>query len=172
MKVDTRLIIFSTVISATCFFNSILIWRALAEHSKGNPHELAKGMGGTECTNCHRRMPDHIPEHHTRVVLPNMDDFSIDPVTMCVSCHEGSEGSHPIAVKPDFPVPADLPLDKKYGISCCTCHYMHGSLKSDHPCCSVSFLDRLLDRDRMRKSFLLRRKNTNGELCKACHETY
>lgn len=167
-----RFILFSTLTASILFISSVVVYRVLAKHSGGNPHELKNGVDNIGCTNCHRQAPERIPERPTRVVLPNPDYFSMGPVAMCVSCHEGSEGSHPIGVIPNYPVPADLPLDKNNGVSCLTCHFTHGSLKSDHPCCSVSFLDRMFDRDRMRKSFLLRRENTNGELCKACHEKY
>ncbi|MBM4065042.1 MAG: hypothetical protein FJ266_05290 [Planctomycetes bacterium] len=141
----------------------------LAAESRSNPHELKEQFDSGECGICHRQTPERIPANDTRLVLPGQDDFVTDPVTMCVPCHEGSMDSHPIAVQPKYLVPADLPLDKRRRISCLTCHYAHGSLKSNHTCCSMSFLDRMFDRKRMKKSFLLRRENTNGELCNACH---
>ncbi len=143
--------------------------KATAEKPKSNPHELKEKFDGMECVNCHRQTPGRIPEDNTRTVLPGLDDFVIDPVAMCAPCHEGSMDSHPIAVRPKYRVPADLPLDKKRGVSCLTCHYTHGRLISERPCCSVSLLDRMFNRERMRRSFLLRRENANGELCKACH---
>ncbi len=166
-----------SVISVLCLilfavgflFLSIPDGNIQADEPKSNPHELKEQFDSMECASCHRQTPVRIPENHTRAVLPDQDDFVTDPVTMCVPCHEGSMDSHPIAVQPKYLVPADLPLDKKRGISCLTCHYTHGSLKSARPCCSVSFLDRMFDRERMKKSFLLRRENTNGGLCSACH---
>lgn len=158
-----------TLFAVSFLFLSIPDGNIQADEPKSNPHELKEQFDSRECTNCHRQTPVRIPENNTRAVLPDQDDFVTDPVTMCVPCHEGSMDSHPIAVQPKYLVPADLPLDKKRGISCLTCHYTHGSLKSDRPCCSVSFLDRMFDRERMKKSFLLRRENTNGGLCSACH---
>ena len=157
------------VFAAIFLFIGIPVGKVLAEEPKSNPHELKEKFDSMECANCHRQTPVRIPENHTRAVLPNQDAFVTDPVTMCVPCHEGSMDSHPIAVRPKYLVPADLPLDKKRGISCLTCHYTHGSLKSNGSCCSVSLLDRMFNRERMKKSFLLRRENTNGGLCNACH---
>lgn len=145
---------------------------AIAEDNIRNPHEILEGENSVMCTTCHRQPPKHVPERSTQTVLPNMDDFSIDPVAMCVPCHDDSVRSHPLWVKPNYPVPADLPLDKKGAVTCLTCHHTHGSLKSEHPCCSVSFMDRMLNSDRMTKSFLLRRENTKGQLCKVCHDNY
>lgn len=171
-QTSIRFVLFSALTVIMFFFCGVIDWRVLAEDPVANPHELEDGVNNTTCVNCHRQTPERVPEHPTRAVLPNQNDFVTDFVDVCASCHEGSVESHPLGVIPKYPVPADLPLDKDNGVSCLTCHYTHGSLKSDHPRCSVSFLDRLLGRDRMRKSFLLRRENTNGELCKACHGTY
>lgn len=171
MQKSIRLVIFSTLAAAMFFSAGAIVWRVLAQDSVVNPHELQDGAGRTTCTNCHQQMPEGVPENTTRVVLPKAKDFKTGPVAMCISCHEGSEESHPLGVNPKYPVPADLPLDKEGGISCCTCHYTHGSLKSDHPCCSVSVIDRMFGSDRLKKSFLLRRENRRGELCRACHGT-
>ena len=162
-------VLFLSLLAAIFLFMGISDNEAVAWEHKTNPHELKEQFDGRECANCHRQTPARMPENHTRAVLPGPDDFVTDPVTMCAPCHEGSMDSHPIAVRPKYLVPADLPLDKKRGISCLTCHYTHGSLKSDRPCCCMSLLDRMFNRERMKKSFLLRRDNTNGELCKACH---
>ncbi len=162
-------VLFLSLFAAIFLFIGISDNKSMAEEPKRNPHELKEQFDSMECANCHRQTPVRIPENHTRAVLPGQDDFVTDPVTMCAPCHKGSMDSHPIAVRPKYLVPADLPLDKKLGISCLTCHYTHGSLKSDSPCCSMSFLDRMFDRERMKKSFLLRRENTNGGLCNACH---
>jgi hypothetical protein len=52
---------------------------------------------------------------------------------MCIPCHEAGAINHPVGVRPEFAVPADLPLDTEGRISCLTCHYVHGSLRADHP---------------------------------------
>jgi hypothetical protein len=88
---------------------------------------------------------------------------------MCSGCHDKDDG-HKVGLKLDFEVPADLPLGKKNKLTCLTCHYTHGSLSSDKPQASVSFLDGMLDSERLHKSYLLRRNNAEGELCLTCHE--
>jgi hypothetical protein len=87
---------------------------------------------------------------------------------MCGSCHNPDDG-HQVGLELDFQIPADLPLDKKNRMTCLTCHYTHGNLNSDRPQASFSFMDRLFDAERIHKSFLLRRNNTDGELCLTCH---
>jgi len=56
-------------------------------------------------------------------------------------------------------------------MACLTCHYVHGSLASDRPWASVSFMDRMTDDERMHKTYLLRRNNAEGALCLICHDT-
>lgn len=161
----------SVVTTGVCLAGGILGWQVVAEDAAGNPHEPHGESDGALCTSCHREAPERLPEGTTRTVLPDPDGFVVDPVAMCVSCHEEDAESHPVGARPDYPVPADLPLDKDGQVSCLTCHYTHGSVESDHQCASASLLDRLLNRERLRKSYLLRRDNAHGELCKACHET-
>jgi hypothetical protein len=62
-----------------------------------------------------------------------------------------------------------MPLNKKNALSCLTCHYTHGDLTSIRPQASFSFMDRMVNAERLRKSFLLRRNNVDGELCLICH---
>ncbi len=154
------------------FLSAFFCYRAMAKKSDNNPHELKNLINNSSCALCHQEIPEHAPESHTRAVLPEGKRFSQGPVEMCRPCHEGSMESHPLDVYPRYAVPKDLPLASSGSITCLTCHYTHGSLKSDNPCCSVSFLDRLFGSDRMEKSFLLRRNNKDGGLCKACHEQY
>jgi hypothetical protein len=142
-------------------------WRVIAVAAEENPHELVVGASG--CGECHVATPDGVPEGSTRTVLPEAGEYVADHVEMCVSCHKDDASAHPIGAKPGYPVPADLPLDEDGRISCLTCHFTHGNLKSDHRCCSASLLDRLFARDRFSKSFLLRRDNPKGQLCQACH---
>ncbi len=159
------------VIAGIFLFAGIAGWRVAAVGTEGNPHEPQGAATDAMCKTCHRETPSQFPENPTRTVLPDTDDLILDPVATCVACHEEGAGSHPVGARPDYPVPADLPLDKDGRISCLTCHYTHGSFESDHQCCSASLLDRLFNRKNLRKSFLLRRDNPRGELCKACHQT-
>jgi hypothetical protein len=94
--------------------------------------------------------------------------FTKDGVAMCSSCHNPNQG-HKVGLNIDFPVPADLPLNEDNDITCLTCHYTHGKLDSDRPQASHSFMDKLMNAERLKKSFLLRRNNSDGELCLTCH---
>ncbi len=167
-----KIVLFLAVTTVALFFAGAFGWKVLAEQARENPHEIqSKTVQDELCGSCHRQEPKNIPQRATRTVLPKQDDYKEDPVAMCVSCHEQAGEEHPVGAKPEYPVPADLPLDKEGKVSCLTCHFTHGSLKSDHACCSTSFLDRFFAKERKFKSFLLRRENTKGELCKACHQS-
>jgi formate-dependent nitrite reductase cytochrome c552 subunit len=107
----------------------------------------------------------------TRDVVPDMRAYVADGVSMCLACHEPDVVNHPLGARPEFPVPADLPLDPAGKISCLTCHYTHGPLTGIRPRSSVSLLERLFERDRLHKTFLLRRENGRGQLCMACHDS-
>jgi len=96
--------------------------------------------------------------------------FKLDPVTICLQCHQQDAGTHSVNIEVAFPVPADLPLSDDKKMTCLTCHKAHGRLHSNRPWASVSFVDRLFASERMNKTYLLRRNNTNGELCLVCHD--
>lgn len=140
-------------------------------HSAGdNPHSISKRDNPTTCTNCHIDTPElKSDDIFISKNLPvDLSKFNQDGVAMCASCHDASRG-HKVGLEIDFPVPADLPLSAENDISCLTCHYTHGKLESDRPQASFSFMDRMLDAERLHKSFLLRRNNSDGELCLTCH---
>lgn len=136
-----------------------------------NPHEIDKHNPANDktCLQCHTEpVPTGTPgdDRHS---LPRMDDFVSDTITMCVTCHTESSVSHIVGVTPNYPVPADLPLNAKNQMTCLTCHYTHGSLQSVRPMASTSLMDQIFNRQRLSKSFVLRRSNANGQLCLACH---
>ena len=140
--------------------------QAEAEH----PHAFFKDSQSMSCTTCHKVNPviNNLNVLDTRNRPVDREKFSLDGTTMCTSCHNPDDG-HKVGLKLDFQAPADLPLDKKNKMTCLTCHYTHGNLTSERPQASASFMDRLFDAERLHKSFLLRRNNTNGELCLTCH---
>jgi formate-dependent nitrite reductase cytochrome c552 subunit len=137
---------------------------------RDNPHVLSKQSDQASCTRCHISTPELKEDALLTTKNHTFDpsQFSQDGVAMCADCHDPDQG-HKVGLKIDFPVPADLPLNQDNDITCLTCHYTHGSLTSERPQASFSFMDRLLDADRLRKSFLLRRNNQDGELCLTCH---
>ncbi|QPK64596.1 hypothetical protein IVG45_06470 [Methylomonas sp. LL1] len=53
--------------------------------------------------------------------------------------------------------------------TCLTCHYAQGSLNSDKPWAGFSLMDRLFNVERRHISYLLRRDNSDGELCLNCY---
>jgi formate-dependent nitrite reductase cytochrome c552 subunit len=141
--------------------------RAFAE----NPHEILPKSQGVDCISCHLEKPQA-----NKTGLLSSKNYQADPaafktdgVEMCSGCHDKDDG-HKVGIKLDFDVPADMPLGAKNRLTCLTCHYTHGSLSSKKPQASVSFMDRMLNAERLHKSFLLRRNNADGELCLTCHE--
>jgi len=153
-------------------FGLMLLSLAGAAHSADNPHVVTRQIGRSGCAECHIDTPElkndgilnteHLPVDPGR--------FKQDGVAMCRSCHTHEAHIHKnVSEKIDFPVPADMPLSQDNGIICLTCHYSHGSLDSDQPRANVSFIDHLFNTERLHKSFLLRRDNSDGGLCLTCH---
>ncbi len=139
-----------------------------------NPHDIRGQQPETYCLACHLQLPKTLQHQSSGGRLPDQSDFQSDAdgVSMCVNCHDADKASHETGGDSiDFTVPADLPLSSDRKLTCLTCHYMHGSLASDRPWASVSILDRLLDHERMHKNYLLRRNNSDGELCLVCHDS-
>ena len=137
-----------------------------------NPHLVNQNTAQTACNDCHKLpMPIQIKEGEwllTKNISFPLDQLKTDGIAMCITCHDPN-AVHKVGLEIDFPVPADLPLNEKNAMICRTCHYTHGSLRSDRPQASFSFIDRLIDPERLQKSYLLRRNNLNGELCLICH---
>lgn len=138
--------------------------------SASNPHTVNKHISRTTCTDCHIETPALKDESilNSKNLPVDLSRFSQDGVAMCSTCHNPNQG-HKVGLNIDFPVPADLPLNADNDITCLTCHYTHGRLDSDRPQASHSFMDRLMNAERLKKSFLLRRNNSDGELCLTCH---
>lgn len=141
-----------------------------AQTADENPHVVTKQTPNNTCTACHAATPEVKEEGVllTKNLPVDPTGFSKDGVAMCSSCHNPNQG-HKVGLNIDFPVPADLPLNEENDITCLTCHYTHGRLDSDRPQASHSFMDKLMNAERLKKSFLLRRNNSDGELCLTCH---
>lgn len=150
----------------------ILLLFVSMTQASGSPHVVSRQTPPAGCTVCHESAPElnddkpvsskNLPVDWTRLTQ--------DGVAMCAACHDVN-AYHKVGLKVDFPIPADLPLNPDNEIVCPTCHYTHGKLESDRPQASYSFMDRWLGAERLRKSFLLRRNNSEGELCLACHNS-
>lgn len=144
----------------------VISWSGIAET---NPHILQPGV--TEnCESCHIEPPKSLSKSKP-FTLPKMGEYKADGVEMCAGCHEIEDSSHKVGMEMDFEPPADLPLSEDKAISCLTCHYVHGSLSSERAWASISFMDKLMNNERLHKSYLLRRNNAQGELCLTCHDT-
>lgn len=139
--------------------------------SNFNPHDFAEldADASIACLGCHKTLPTQDTHPNGQYLIPDMDDYVKSATGMCTDCHGDDSSSHIVGVSPEYRVPADLPLDGEQQITCLTCHYTHGSLHSDSPMASVSFMDRLFNRERLNKSYVLRRNNADGDLCLACH---
>jgi hypothetical protein len=135
-----------------------------------NAHEIKDQPVVAICEECHSEKPDVFKRPTSLGTLPDWDKYKGDGSVMCLVCHDIETAAHPMTdAKIDFSVPADLPLAEDSTLSCMTCHYLHGSLSSDRPWASVSFMDRMSGSERMHKTYLLRRNNADGELCLVCH---
>jgi len=131
-----------------------------------NPHRLNNPAVNNEfCQHCHAD-----PVSASELASRRQIAFRQDPISMCTDCHNDSASSHSVDIKVDFSVPPDLPLSASGKITCLTCHKAHGRQHSNRPWASVSFVDRLLNSERLTKTYLLRRNNANGELCLVCHD--
>ena len=135
-----------------------------------DPHQIIKNQTTANCGQCHKNTPELIdaPLLNTKNNRFESAAFLQDGIKMCTGCHDANQG-HKVGLLIDFAVPADMPLSSDSDIVCLTCHYTHGSFTSDRPQASFSIMDRLFDSQRLHKSFLLRRNNSDGELCLTCH---
>jgi len=129
--------------------------------SEEEPHPFLEWGG---CRSCHEQEPNGRPGGGgggTR--LKKL-------VPVCLSCHPGEKGLHPVGIAPDFDVSTDLLLEPDGSIGCITCHRAHGQRYDRHRWISTGPLERLLAGSGQRhKTYFLRRANPNGELCRACH---
>lgn len=148
-----------------------LSYSLLAKNNAQNPHKIKTIdlKASVTCTSCHIDEPTTELTSSGQHLIPKIELFNKPENEMCSTCHGDDNTSHIIGVTPEYNVPADLPLDQSKEMTCLTCHYVHGNLKSEKPMASSSFMDHLFDRARLEKSFLLRRNNANGDLCLACH---
>ena len=139
-------------------------------NSNFNPHDLIKinEQSSAQCLECHKDLPEKDAPLNGKYVAPEMDKYLKSANSMCTDCHGDENSSHIVGSVPEYAVPADLPLTNNK-ITCLTCHYLHGSLSSDKPMASTSFMDHILNRGRLNKSYILRRNNSDGDLCLACH---
>ncbi len=147
-----------------------LLFCAFALQAAENPHIISTAYKSGECTGCHVTEIRHDKAEllDTKNKPVDLTAFNNDGVAMCSGCHNAEDG-HKVGLELDFEIPADMPLNKKNTQSCLTCHYTHGNLDSVRPQASFSFMDRLVNAERLHKSFLLRRNNVDGELCLICH---
>lgn len=143
---------------------------AFSAQAAENPHAVSATDKSSVCSSCHATEIhyDKADLLNTKNKRVDLTAFNNDGVAMCSGCHNAEEG-HKVGLKLDFEIPADMPLNKRNALSCLTCHYTHGELISDRPQASFSFMDRMVNADRLHKSFLLRRNNVDGELCLICH---
>lgn len=150
--------------------SAVAVYDRAGADVRQNPHEIFDEAPGEACEACHKVMPPRYSGATRHALELDADALQVDGTTMCDVCHT-DEHMHMVGVHIDFPSPKDLPLDGEQKVMCLTCHYAHGKLTSDRPWAAVSFMDRLTNNDDLHKSYLLRRNNSNGELCLVCHDT-
>jgi predicted CXXCH cytochrome family protein len=119
----------------------------LSGSERTNPH-----ISKTPCNDCHLRDPLEMSEREAETRL-----FVSDIETVCLRCHTEVRlsMSHPTAVRPSFPLPADMYLDWKGELTCTTCHYMHQDPSVPYGAGNNKFL----------------RRNSEGQaFCLECHQ--
>lgn len=87
-----------------------------------------RGIGASEwhpgemsCDSCHLAQ---------EVNQTNSDQLVAEEALLCQGCHQNAvDASHPIGVKPGFPLPAEFPLNARGEITCSTCHAVHDPAK-------------------------------------------
>jgi hypothetical protein len=149
-----------------------------------NPHkEIFKG----KCLDCHEDVPKKVKaedkdkektsrrkrkrkKKEYRVAL-----FKKDIVSLCTQCHEemDSETLHPLDIKPTQMKSDLLPLDSDGTLTCVTCHFPHGESYSEKQYVGRSSVAKwlsLLVKQKYFKTYYLREKVLEGEICKECHE--
>jgi hypothetical protein len=134
--------------------------------SRQQPHDFMSDVNS--CAKCHDKVP-----------VPGQDDFTTivlkkDIVTLCEECHQAMVQSdkHPVDIRPDRTVPADMHLDNYFSITCTTCHDPHGQPFAEYPYVTYTLLDqakRLFNGEKEHRTYFLRRSNVDGELCLSCH---
>ncbi len=138
---------------------------SILEAQELNPHELASNTNKDSCLQCHINKDLQNQQKNYPAMI-----FKKDEISMCMNCHTHDASTHSVNIAVDFSVPADLPLSSTGKITCLTCHTVHGRLHSQRPWASCNFMDHLLNRERLTKTYLLRRNNAHGELCLTCHD--
>ncbi|WP_334181141.1 hypothetical protein [Methylobacter sp.] len=160
-----------SLVTASCLM--LLLFALTAYSAEDNPHIVTQQTSQSGCTDCHINTPElkNTGILNTNNFPVDLSRFKQDGVAMCSSCHSHKHIHKNVAEKVDFPVPVDMPLSQNHEHICLTCHYSHGRLDSDQPQANVSFMDRLFDTERLHKSYLLRRDNSDGGLCLICHSS-
>ncbi|GAB6062734.1 multiheme c-type cytochrome [Deferrisoma palaeochoriense] len=141
-----------------------LAWAGPAGAGKG-PHALLADRD--RCGHCHEGVPrpgDRGPHR-----------FKKDIVSLCLECHRDKDLSslHPVDIRPGSRIPADLPLDEHGTLTCATCHDPHAPAEADEPYVAEPIARRLLSVLKGRKrhrTYFLRRRNDEGQLCLGCHD--
>ncbi len=154
--------------SSKWLFIGILIQHTFVFHCSADENTHQPQQIKDDCTACHLAQPTALPQN-SQYRLPDLSQFKKDGISLCTDCHS-EKNAHVVGHQIDFDIPADLPLDNQNAMTCLTCHYTHGDLTSDEPQASISFMDMLLNSERLTKSFLIRRSNRDGELCLICHK--
>ncbi len=123
-------------------------WLCIAGSDGHNPHS----DNISACNDCHLRDPVQITRKESGTNL-----FLADIETLCLRCHRETtlSMSHPIGIKPTFPLPLDMYLDWKGEMTCTTCHYMHNNGNGVHGAGNDKYL----------------RRNSKGrDFCLECHQ--
>jgi hypothetical protein len=149
----------------------LILLSVTAQATDSNPHIVNKQTPQSGCTDCHIKTPELKNNNNlnTNGLPVDISQFKPESEALCMTCHPRDHVHKNEAGKIIFSLPPDIPVGQSHEHICQTCHYSHGKLDSDKPQANVNFIDKLFDTERMHKSFLLRRDNSDGGLCLTCH---
>jgi hypothetical protein len=149
----------------------LILLSVTAHATDSNPHLVNKQTPQSGCTDCHIKTPElkNDTNLNTNGLPVDISQFKQDGGAICMSCHPRDHVHKNESGKIIFSLPPDIPVGQNHAHICQTCHYSHGKLDSDQPQANVNFIDYVFDTERLHKSFLLRRDNSDGGLCLTCH---
>ncbi|MGR3318910.1 MAG: hypothetical protein ACUZ8O_10580, partial [Candidatus Anammoxibacter sp.] len=140
----------------------------VAEMVKADSHFFLKNK--SFCARCHSDWIEDEMELPSEDNIFNPIPTELNETGTCLGCHNVEDEAHPVNIVPEQATPADLPLGNNGEITCLTCHYTHGARESDEPYVSETMVQKIFSFGKESyKTFYLRRNNSEGELCNACH---
>ncbi len=126
----------------------------LFSHEPAEIHGAVKN--GSQCKQCH-------PGSERNFIN------GICCVESCVKCHDMKK-HHPVKMAVSQADRRQYKLLSRGRMGCITCHDIYSKRYDSVPWRSNSLFDSLFNRQKVYKTFFLVEMNSNGQLCKKCHQ--